>query len=92
MSVGIILQLILPSFGVHIFEKEFILLPAIFVVYTYFTLRKYYFNPVGASNSAFLSFFFASTFALLVVGFGEFLHSQGVSMGSYWQFPDPYDL
>jgi len=42
----ILLQLILPIFNIWILEKEIIFLFVFFILYTYNTIRRYYFSSL----------------------------------------------
>jgi len=90
----ILLQLILPIFNIWILEKEIIFLFVFFILYTYNTIRRYYFSSleygIWKIFVAYLSFIL-SIVSINVIKF-LYLNFKTGTINNYWMFQDQYSV
>jgi signal transduction histidine kinase len=74
------LQLILPLFGIWILEREIIFFYILFVFFVAYTLRRYYFSPIGYGIGRLLRFIITILLTYIFVSL--------LSMISFWLSPE----
>lgn len=88
----IILQLILPYFGIWIFEKEIIFLFLFYIIFNYYAFHRYYFTSLWYGIGQ--SFVIVLTFILsiLLVFTGEYFLTIYTAESEYWKWGDQKNI
>lgn len=94
MVICLILQLILPTFGIWILEKEIIFIFALFILYTYFAIKRYYFSSLGYGTGKAVIFFSSITFSILSLNIIKwtYLSLNSTKVSNYWLSQDTYSI
>ena len=82
----LVFQLILPAFGIWLLEQEIIFLLAFFVMYIFFTLRRYYFSAGYELSRGVIILLSvnASIIALNVIRWASLEMNKNGNITSYW--------
>lgn len=94
MIVCLFLQLVLPTFGIWILEKEIILLFLAFVLYTFWTIRRYYFSSLGYGIGSVVVVIASIVVSIVSLNAFKFVYLRiktGV-VNNYWLFQDQYSI
>ena len=90
--VALIFQIILPALGIWLFEKELIFLLTFFVVYIFFTLRRYYFSS-GYELSKAVIIILSVNISIILLNVIRWIcveMRKTGSLTSYWDVQDSY--
>ena len=90
----LILQLVLPTFGIWILEKEIIFLFAAFILYAFFTIRRYYFSSLWYGVGKTVVTLVSIVLSVAIVNLIKFVYiniKTGV-INNYWMLQDQYSV
>lgn len=93
MFILIVLQLILPMFGIWIFEREITLLFVVFVGSIVYITKRYYFSWIGFWIGKIIIYGWAFLLTVLVLNISRFVFGQGTGLSLwYWVDKDTYSF
>ncbi|MDD2891610.1 MAG: HAMP domain-containing sensor histidine kinase [Candidatus Gracilibacteria bacterium] len=95
LSAAIILQLILPAFGIWILEKEIIFFYLVFVIYVVYVLKRYYFSSLGYGIGKIIIAIAAFTISILSINIFKIIYlriGNTSTINNYWIYQDQFSI
>lgn len=84
----ILLQGILPYYGIWIFEREIIFLFLFYIIFSYYTFHRYYFTSLGYGIGQSVVVVLTFIFSITLVVTGEYFLEIYTADSQYWQWSD----